>query len=214
MEETGEQIVLIGSDGRRVKVGRSIVTEASYVLRDLLDGRESVVGKAPAAMFSPPGDDVVSSSVSSSSVTEKVQMLEVPIPFISGEILELVWTHMKYRFYTAVAVDGDGKYGLNVYPVPMRTIPKPMTLPLTEYLDAKDRKFVAEWDEQRTILMVKAATLLRYEELLQLASAKLATFLLEKSVESVRTLLGVECDFSQDEVEQLKKEQVVENIIR
>eukprot|EP00796_Vickermania_ingenoplastis_P004472 gene4472-3266_t len=194
-KDSGEQIILIGSDGRRVQVSRAIATEASYVLRDLLDGREAVKGKGnddPTQQL----DGLESSSASSSSVTEKIHLLEVPVPFITGEVLELVWEHMKYRFYTAVAVDDDGKYGINVYPIPMRTIPKPMTLPLAEYLDSKDRKFISEWDEQLTILVVKAATLLRYDDLLQLSSAKLATFLLEKSVEGIRTLLSVECDFA------------------
>lgn len=218
MVDSAEQIVLIGSDGRRVTVTRSIATEASYVLRDLLDGREACKDKEDKEAVTAPqkkhAKDDLESSTTSSSGSDKANLLEVPIPFITGEILEQVWEHMKYRFYTAVAVDDAGNYGLNVYPIPMKTIPKPMTLPLVEYLDSKDRKFIQDWDEKRTILMVKAATLLRYEELLQLASARLATFLLEKNTEGIRTLLGVECDFSTDEINQLKKEEVVENIMR
>lgn len=85
-----------------------------------------------------------------------------------------------------------------------------MTLPLTEYLDLKDRRFIADWDELITVQMVKAATLLNYEELLQLASAKLASYLIERDLEGVRTLLGVESDFDAVEEGELRKEQVTE----
>lgn len=58
--------------------------------------------------------------------------------------------------------------------------------------------------------MVKAATLLNYNELLQLASAKLASYLCEKNVDGIRILLGAASDFSQTEEAELKKEQVME----
>jgi hypothetical protein len=102
----------------------------------------------------------------------------------------------------------DGCY--RVYMVKTRVIPRPMTLPLTEYLDLKDRRFIADWDELITVQMVKAATLLNYEELLQLASAKLASYLIERDLEGVRTLLGVESDFDAVEEGELRKEQVTE----
>lgn len=205
MESEAEQILLLGSDGVRVKVTRSIATEASHVLRDLLDGKEACEECTI--------EGVSSSSCGDTEGTRKgstASLIEVPIPGVTGETLKLVWEHMKYRFQTAVASDDEGRIGYNVYAIPIKPIPKPMTLPLVEYLDAKDRAFIVDWDEQRTIRMVKAATLLRYEELLQLASAKLATYLMEKSTESIRTMIGVECDFTADELAQLKREEQME----
>lgn len=216
MSYDAEEVVLISSDYHRIRVTRSIVTEASYVLRDLLDGLEAFPSRESSRLMLEPhldsreqgkGDGFASSSSLSHSKQKKAP-LEVPIPFITGDILAQVWEHMQYRFCTAVAVDNEGNNVLKVYPVPMKAIPKPMVLPLNDYLDANDRKFIADWDEERTIVMVKAATLLRYEVLLQLASAKLATFLIEKNVNGLRAMLGVECDFTSEEIAQLRKEDV------
>ncbi|CAD2217755.1 S-phase kinase-associated protein 1 [Angomonas deanei] len=114
--------------------------------------------------------------------------------------------HMKYRFRTSV-FGAEGNY-LRVFPIPVRDIPRPMVLPLMEYLDSKDRLFVSDWDEITTVWMVKAATFLNYELLWQLASAKLTSLLKEKGVDSIRTLFGVEnADFSPMEEAELRKEQ-------
>ncbi|KAG5469370.1 hypothetical protein LSCM1_02587 [Leishmania martiniquensis] len=134
--------------------------------------------------------------------------VEVPFPYFTGDILERVCRHMSYRFRMSSFGSEDGCY--RVYAVKTRTIPRPMTLPLVEYLDGKDRAFIADWDELITVQMVKAATLLNYEELLQLASAKLASYLIERDLEGVRTLLGVKSDFDITEDAELKKEQVVD----
>lgn len=131
--------------------------------------------------------------------------VELPFPHLSGDILERVCRHMSYRFCTSSFGTEDGCY--RVYAVKTRVIPKPMVLPLVEYLDAQDRRFIADWDELITVQMVKAATLLNYEELLQLASAKLASFILERDIEGVRTLLGADNDFDPAEEVELKKEQ-------
>jgi hypothetical protein len=134
--------------------------------------------------------------------------VELAFPYFSGDILERVCRHMSYRFRMSSFGTEDGCY--RVYMVKTRVIPRPMTLPLTEYLDLKDRRFIADWDELITVQMVKAATLLNYEELLQLASAKLASYLIERDLEGVRTLLGVESDFDAVEEGELRKEQVTE----
>ncbi|KAG5469017.1 hypothetical protein LSCM4_02412 [Leishmania orientalis] len=134
--------------------------------------------------------------------------VEIPFPYFTGDILERVCRHMSYRFRMSSFGSEDGCY--RVYVVKTRTIPRPMTLPLVEYLDLKDRAFIADWDELITVQMVKAATLLNYEELLQLASAKLASYLIERDLEGVRTLLGVKGDFDFAEDAELKKEQAVD----
>ncbi|KAL7698562.1 hypothetical protein N2W54_000384 [Lotmaria passim] len=134
--------------------------------------------------------------------------VELAFPYFNGDILERVCRHMSYRFRMSSFGTEDGCY--RVYMVKTRTIPRPMTLPLVEYLDLKDRRFIADWDELITVQMVKAATLLNYEELLQLASAKLASYLIERDLEGVRTFLGVESDFDAVDEAELKKEQVTE----
>ncbi|CAG9580671.1 conserved hypothetical protein [Leishmania major strain Friedlin] len=134
--------------------------------------------------------------------------VEVPFPYFTGDILERVCRHMSYRFRMSSFGSEDGCY--RVYVMKTRTIPRPMTLPLVEYLDAKDRAFIADWDELITVQILKAATLLNYEELLQLASAKLASYLIERDLEGVRTLLGVKGDFDLTEDAELKKEQMVD----
>ncbi|KPI87954.1 hypothetical protein ABL78_2945 [Leptomonas seymouri] len=134
--------------------------------------------------------------------------VELPFPYFTGDILERVCRHMSYRFRMSSFGTEDGCY--RVYLVKTRVLPRPMTLPLVEYLDAKDRHFLSDWDELITIQMVKAATLLNYEELLQLASAKLASYLMDRDLESVRTFLGVECDFDPAEEAELKKEQAMD----
>ncbi|KPA76673.1 hypothetical protein ABB37_07523 [Leptomonas pyrrhocoris] len=330
----GQTLILIASDGVRVSVNRAVATEASYVLRDLLDGQElasspisnndgaagvflSEVGEpsthlsaagasmtvhdlenlfddpapsptvsqsasavrvkaavpdlmeffpvAPAAAATPsssganaaittsstaagaassssprveaPTGDILASlwgpqptrefdspakaSTSTAQVPSFVPLhpsspaappppaeVELDFPYFTGDILERVCRHMSYRFRMSAFGAEDGRY--RVYVVKTRSIPRPMTLPLVEYLDAKDRRFISDWDELTTVQMVKAATLLNYEELLQLAAAKLASYLIDRDLEGVRTFLGVDNDFDAAEEAELKKEQATE----
>ncbi|KAF8291388.1 SKP1-like protein [Trypanosoma cruzi] len=238
-------LVLIGSDGKQATVSRSVATQASLVLRDLLDGREPTT--RVEALVSGTGDrgDKTSesqmagtqSSTASASIPSAgaacsnnggggggsgaIPAIELPFPYFTGDLLRRICAHMTYRYNYQPpnrsdegASAGNGKggngggggsawsHGRNV----MREIPRPMVLPLCEYLDPYDRRFIEDWDEATTVLMVKAATLLNYEELLCLASAKLAVYLSEKSVEGIRAFLGVESDFTQEEEAELKKE--------
>ncbi|EKF32500.1 hypothetical protein MOQ_003645 [Trypanosoma cruzi marinkellei] len=247
-------LVLIGSDGKQATVSRSVATQASLVLRDLLDGREPTT--RVEALVSGTGDcgdktsesqmagtqnntasvsipSAVAACSSSSSSSSgggggggAIPAIELPFPYFTGDLLRRICAHMTYRYNYQPpnrsdegANVGNGKggnggggggggggsawsQGRNV----MREIPRPMVLPLSEYLDPYDRRFIEDWDEATTVFMVKAATLLNYEELLCLASAKLAVYLSEKSVEGIRAFLGVESDFTQEEEAELKKE--------
>lgn len=269
-------LVLIGSDGKRATVSRAIATEASYVLRDLLDAESILLHqkKAPcptssaslspipyahnedqkqqhsnseiaipdlmdfndtdpetttttaastAATKRPLWDGVATDAwnasvipVSNSSYVHPTdeatvmpdsvygRAVELPFPCLTGDILERVCYHMSYRF--RISTFGVEDNLCRVYPVKTRDLPKPLVLPLNEYLDSNDRRFIADWDEKMTVWMVKAAMLLNYEELLQLASAKLASYLCEKNVHGLRTLLRVEGDFTAPEEAGMKKE--------
>ncbi|CAM40648.1 conserved hypothetical protein [Leishmania braziliensis MHOM/BR/75/M2904] len=156
----------------------------------------------------PPAQKVYSSSRPSPPSVPPLPEVEVPFPYFTGDILERVCRHMSYRFRMSSFGTEDGCY--RVYAIKTRIIPRPMTLPLVEYLDMKDRAFIADWDEFITVQMVKAATLLNYEELLQLASAKLASYLIDRDLEEVRMLLGVKGDFKPAEDAELKKERAVD----
>lgn len=215
-------VVLIGSDGKQATVSRSVATQASLVLRDLLDGKDpttttsgGVVGAAGESVGAVSGEETANTQGSSSGTPT----IELPFPYFSGDLLQRICAHMTYRYGHSpsgggnrASLTGSGGSGgaaasagsprRNV----MRQIPRPMVLPLAEYLDHHDRCFIENWDETTTVLMVKAATLLNYEELFNLASAKLATYLSEKSVEGIRAFLGVEGDFTPEEEAELKKE--------
>ncbi|KAH9578347.1 SKP1 component [Trypanosoma melophagium] len=225
-------VVLIGSDGKRATVSRSAATQASLVLRDLLDGREPTTtirvgssndGSDNANITGGEGQRITEDSTDDNS--PGVPAIEIPFPYFTGGLLERICAHMTYRYNyqpsnrnsngsTTAGVmnsSNDGNKSSSPYPSfpgrnVMREIPRPMVLPLAEYLDAYDRHFIEDWDEVTTVLMVKAATLLNYEELLNLASARLAVYLSEKSVESLRAFLGVESDFSPVEEAELMKE--------
>lgn len=268
-----QELILVGRDGVRASVARVIATEASYVLRDLLDafpngdsnnGDDSMtaveiptttcfsgIAEHAAANvpdltdFFPASTEEVNNGgnahparsqatlphESYPNIMDKLfsdgspapaaeddqhpsqtprtkEPVVIPFPSLSGDILQKVCQHMSYRYRVSSFGTVEGYY--RVYPVRTHEIPKPMTLPLTEYLDDADRQFIQDWDELTTVLMVKAATLLNYEDLLRLASAKLASYLCEKNVEGIRTLLGVEGNFSAAEETELKKEQVGE----
>ncbi|ORC90554.1 S-phase kinase-associated protein 1 [Trypanosoma theileri] len=231
-------VILIGSDGKRAIVSRFVATQASLVLRDLLDGREPTTRLREG--FANDVNDNTTNTNTTSIVSEGQRMndnsnngssnnsipaIELPFPYFTGSLLKRICAHMTYRYNhqppnrnssgsTAAGVvnsnNDNNKSGSNFSSYCgrniMREIPRPMVLPLAEYLDAYDRHFIEDWDEVTTILMVKAATLLNYEELLNLASARLAVYLSEKSIESLRAFLGVESDFSPEEEAELRKE--------
>ncbi|CBH16301.1 hypothetical protein, conserved [Trypanosoma brucei gambiense DAL972] len=216
-------VVLIGSDGKRATVSRTAATHASLLLRDLLDGREPnttvVEGKSGVEHVS--NSDIFEGLVVDKEVV--IPAIEIPFTHATGSLLQRVCAHMTYRYdyrppnggaegstvlFEPVAREHratfscGGGYGRNVMP----EIPRPMVLPLVDYLDSFDKRFIEDWDEITTVQMVKLATLLNYEELLNLASAKLAVYLSEKSIEGLRAFLGVENDFKAEEEAELRKE--------
>ncbi|CCW63106.1 unnamed protein product [Phytomonas sp. EM1] len=141
--------------------------------------------------------------------TEYLDATEVPFPYFSGEILERVCAHMTAHHEL---LPGEGKAPFTVRLVRFREIPRPMVLPLTEYLDPVDQEFIQDWDESTTVWMVKAATMLNYEALLQLASAKLASYLCYKNINGIRTLLQAESDFAPNEEAEIRKELMEDDV--
>ncbi|KAG8343193.1 hypothetical protein TRVL_05977 [Trypanosoma vivax] len=215
-------VVLIGSDGKRATVSRAVATQASMLLRELLDGREAnTVTEYSSDNESPEGSLTIDDQ--SCDAADAIPTVELPFPYFTGALLERVCEHMMYHYghsplnrstpslelqglQSSVADCGSVVSGASTCRSTMRDIPRPMTLPLSEYLDAFDQNFIKDWDEETTILMVKAATLFNYRELINLASARLAVYLSEKSVEGLRAFLGEEGDFDPEEELQLRKE--------
>lgn len=226
-------LILVGSDGKKVSVPRAIATEASYVLRDLLDCQDVIDDTMSAEdagdgagsgardsdildLFLPANNNSNNNSTDNTAAAptaakqeEKsgkttASSIEVPFPYCTSGILERVCSHMSYRYRISDFGSEDGRP--RVYAHQPRPIPRPMTQPLNDYLDPQDKQFTADWDERLTVTMLKVAVLLNYEFLQRLASAKLASILNDKSVEEIRALLGVENDFSNAEEIEIRKE--------
>ena len=122
------------------------------------------------------------------------ETIEIPLELIDAPTLQRCVEHMNYRFNNR-----------------MRPLSKPLKGPLGSLLDQQDQNFTASWDEETTILTVKAACFLNDIELKDLASAKLAQFLIDKSIEEIRMMLGVEGDFTEEEEVALRKEHGLQN---
>ena len=118
---------------------------------------------------------------------------EIPIPGIRGEVLTIVVEHMKYRTDT-----------------PAKELERPLRQPLVELLDEHDKKLISNWDPHLTIELVKAANFLNDCSLRDLASARLAQYLIEKNVDEIRAMLGLERDFTDEEEALLRKEHQME----
>lgn len=118
---------------------------------------------------------------------------EIPLDVIDSATLERCAVHMRYRFNNR-----------------MQEIPRPLKASLDDLLDSRDKEYTNEWDEATTVSMVRAATFLNCPELQQLACAKLASFMMSKSVEEIRVMLGVQNDFSPEEEAALRKEHGLE----
>ena len=113
----------------------------------------------------------------------------IPIPVCDGAALQLVVDYMTLR-------KGN----------PPREIEKPLKDNLFDVLDEKDKGFLKPLNEDQVIALAVTAGFLNYPALRDLASARLAEWIKEKSVEEIRALFGVENDFTPEELAALRKE--------
>lgn len=120
-------------------------------------------------------------------------IIDIPLEIGTKDSLSILQEHMTYRFNNR-----------------MKELPRPLTAPLEDLLDEKDRELVRPWSEETTMAMVKLSFFLNDTELKDLSSAKLATFIMNKSTEEVRAMLGVVNDFTPEEEASLRKEHGME----
>lgn len=116
-------------------------------------------------------------------------MDEIPLDVLDTATLERCAVHMRYRYNNK-----------------MVELPRPLRGNLEDLVDSKDKEFLADWDDATAVCMVKASAFLNCPELHQLSCAKLASLLMQKSVEEIRITLGVQNDFSPEEEAALRKE--------
>ncbi len=117
--------------------------------------------------------------------------IELTIPIVTETILQHCADFMTYRLTN---------------PKSAREFERPLRDKVINLVDEKDKQRLLSWDEATTILIVKAASFLNAPELLDLAAAQVASLMMEKTVEEIRVMLGVENDFTPEEEAQLRKE--------
>ncbi|RNF11921.1 S-phase kinase-associated protein 1 [Trypanosoma rangeli] len=114
----GQLLVLIGSDGKQATVSRSVATQASLVLRDLLDGREPTRNlEIIAGVTKDQGNEASFGQVvtaentatttttttttaggSGSSSVTNIPAIELPFPYFTSDLLQRICAHMTYRY--------------------------------------------------------------------------------------------------------------------
>jgi S-phase kinase-associated protein 1 len=117
--------------------------------------------------------------------------VELAVPVVTGAILQHCADFMAYRFSNPKAA---------------RELERPLTAKVSTLLDEKDKERLLSWDEATVIAIVKAASFLNATDLLDLASAQVASLMMDKSIEEIRVMLGMENDFTPEEEAQLRAE--------
>ena len=120
--------------------------------------------------------------------------IELSIPVVPSTILAHCAEYFTYRL-------GNNK---------TREIERPLRDKLINLVDEQDKVRLMKWNEQTTIHILKAASFLNAPDLMDLASAQIASLMMEKSIEEIRVMLGVENDFTPEEEAQLRKEHGLE----
>ena len=120
--------------------------------------------------------------------------IELSIPVVPSTILAHCAEYFTYRL-------GNNQ---------TREIERPLRDKLINLVDEQDKVRLMKWNEQTTIHILKAASFLNAPDLMDLASAQIASLMMEKSIEEIRVMLGVENDFTPEEEAQLRKEHGLE----
>lgn len=117
------------------------------------------------------------------------EALEVPLPTVDAATLHLVAAYFELRHEN-----------------PPAEIERPLREPLVSLIDEKDRKFIEPLGEEAVLKLVTAANFLNYPALKALSCARVADWMTQKSVDEIRDMLGLSCDFSPEELAILKKD--------
>lgn len=120
---------------------------------------------------------------------EDGEPIDIPVPVVPGNVLAAVAEYMRIHVKS-----------------PAKELERPLRSNLFDVLDEVDKNLIAEWDEAFTMEVVVASNFLNIPPLKDLASARLAQWIKEKSVEEIRIMFGLENDFTPEEEAILKKE--------
>ena len=85
-----------------------------------------------------------------------------------------------------------------------RQIERPLAQPFSKCVDSLDLELSAPWGVGLTLDVLAAANFLNYADLREVASARVASFMADMSVEGIRAMLGVQKDFTDEEERELR----------
>ena len=86
-----------------------------------------------------------------------------------------------------------------------KSIPKPLpSSNLSDSLDEWDINFINGIEPDNLYDLINGANYMTINSLIDLACAKIASLMKDKTVEEMRTMLNTECDLSEEELKQLE----------
>ena len=123
---------------------------------------------------------------------EYTEDTDIPMPDIRGDVLKKV---VEYLIHYQ---EGEPK-----------EIPKP--LPSNNLLDVTDEwdvTFINSIDLDTTFDIINAANYMDIKSLLDLSCAKIASMMKGKTAEEIRTMFGIECDLTEEELKEYEEYQI------
>jgi S-phase kinase-associated protein 1 len=123
---------------------------------------------------------------------------EIPIPLgnVDAATLHLVASYLELRH-------GN----------PPTEIERPLREPLFSIVDEKDKRFIEALDEEAVLKLVTASNFLNHPALKSLSCARCADWMKDKTVEEIRDMFGLTCDFTPEETAILKKEHGLNDVM-
>ncbi len=114
---------------------------------------------------------------------------EVPLPDVSGKILKKIIEYLKYYE--------------NSEP---KSIPKPLkNSQIEDILEKWDYDYIIEVQLEDSIDLLNAANYMDIPPLLQLACCRIASEMIDRPVDEVRKIFGIESDMTQEEMDEIDK---------
>ena len=87
-----------------------------------------------------------------------------------------------------------------------RPLERPLDRRLVDVIDDIDKAFVRKLDHDVALELLTVSIFINFVPLKDLIAAQLADWMVDMTVDEMRTLFGVKNDFSQEEIDSLKKE--------
>ena len=117
---------------------------------------------------------------------------DIPMPEVRGDVLKKIVEYLiHYR-------DNEPK-----------DIPKPLpSANLLEVTDEWDVNFINSIDLDTTFDIINAANYMDIKSLLDLACAKVASVMKNKTAEEIRNMFNIECDLTEEELKEYEEYQI------